>query len=116
VASDISDIKVHELPWSPHPIFTELLIKKILTFEQDNIDLSIVMVKARVGIEVPAHTHEQDDIVYQIEGKSKMWVEGVGDISLGPGSFIRIPAGVKHQPHDIEEDVLAFDIFFPHLF
>jgi quercetin dioxygenase-like cupin family protein len=116
VTKDITDIKVNELPWTPHPVFTDLLIKKILTFEKDNIDLSIVIVKARAGIEVPAHVHEQDDIVYQLEGKSKMWVEGVGDFTMLPGTFIRIPAGVKHQPHDIEEDVLAFDIFFPHLF
>jgi mannose-6-phosphate isomerase-like protein (cupin superfamily) len=45
-----------------------------------------------------------------------MWVDGAGDFQLQPGSFLRIPAGVKHQPHDIEDDVLAFDIFLPHLF
>jgi len=45
-----------------------------------------------------------------------MWVEGAGEFEMRPGSFIRIPAGVKHQPHAIEEDVLAFDIFMPHMF
>jgi quercetin dioxygenase-like cupin family protein len=112
----IKAINVSELPWEPHPFLKELIIKKLLSYEKDDVDLSIMLVRAKKGAEVPAHIHGQDDIVYQLEGKSKMWVEGVGDFELGPGSFIRIPAGVKHQPHAIEEDVLAFDIFMPHMF
>jgi len=112
----IRDIKVNELPWEPHPFLKELLIKKLLSHEKDNVDLSIMLVRAKKGAEVPVHLHNQDDIVYQLEGKSKMWVDGAGDFEMLPGSFIRIPAGVKHQPHAIEEDVLAFDIFIPHLF
>jgi quercetin dioxygenase-like cupin family protein len=112
----IRDIKVNELPWEPHPFLEKLLIKKLLSHEKDNVDLSIMLVRAKKGVEVPVHVHSQDDIVYQLEGKSKMWVDGAGDFEMLPGSFIRIPAGVKHQPHAIEEDVLAFDIFIPHLF
>ena len=112
----IKNIQVDELSWEPHPIFKDLLVKKLLTYEKDNVDLSIVMVRVRKGTEVPAHVHEQDDIVYHLEGKGKMWVDGAGDFEVEAGSFLRIPAGVKHQPHDIEEDILAFDIFLPHLF
>ena len=112
----IRDIRVNDLAWERHPFFAELLIKKLLSFEKDDVDLSIMMVRAKKGIQVPAHIHEQDDIVYHLEGKCKMWVDGFGDFEMLPGSFIRIPAGVKHQPHDFENDVLAFDIFLPHLF
>ncbi len=112
----IRNITVDELSWEPHPLIEGLLIKKLLSYEKDNLDLSIIMVKVGKGMEVPEHVHEQDDIIYQLEGTCKMRVEGVGDFQLQPGSFMRIPAGVKHQPHDIEEDVLAFDIFLPHLF
>jgi quercetin dioxygenase-like cupin family protein len=112
----IRDIKVNELSWEPHPVFKDLLIKRLLSHEKDNVDLSIAMVKVRKGAQIPAHVHEQDDIVYHVEGKGKMWVDGAGDFEVGPGSFMRIPAGVKHQPHDIEEDILVFDIYHPHLF
>ncbi len=112
----VKDIRVGEMSWEPHPIFRQLLVKKLLTYEKDHVDLSIVMVKVAKGTEVPAHVHEQDDIVYHLEGKGKMWVEGVGDFDVEAGSFMRIPAGVKHQPHDITEDILVFDIFLPHLF
>ena len=112
----VRDLKVHDLMWEPHPSFKGLMIKKILTHEKENVDITIIIIKARKGTEVPVHVHEQDDIVYQLEGKSKMWVEGEGDFELLPGSFIRIPAGIKHQPHDFQGDVLVFDIFLPHLF
>ena len=112
----IRDIQVNELSWEPHPDFKDLLIKRLLSHEKDNVDLSIAMVKVRKGAQIPAHVHEQDDIVYHVEGKGKMWVDGAGDFEVGPGSFMRIPAGVKHQPHDIEEDILVFDIYHPHLF
>lgn len=112
----IKDIQVNDLSWAPHPVFKDLLIKKLLTHEKDNVDLSIVMVRVKKGSEIPTHVHEQDDIVYHLEGKGKMWVDGAGDFDVSAGSFMRIPAGIRHQPHDIEEDILAFDIFFPHLF
>ena len=112
----IRDIQVNDLSWSPHPVFKDLLIKKLLTYEEDNVDLSIVMVRVKKGSEIPAHVHEQDDIVYHLEGKGKMWVDGEGDFNVSPGSFMRIPAGVKHQPHDIETDLPVFDIFLPHLY
>ncbi len=112
----IKDIQVNKLSWEPHPVFKDLLLKKLLTFEKDNVDLSIVMVKVRKGAVVPAHVHTQDDIVYHLEGKGKMWVDGSGDFDMEAGSFLRIPAGVKHQPHDITEDILVFDIFLPHLY
>jgi quercetin dioxygenase-like cupin family protein len=112
----IKAINVNELQWEAHPFLKELLIKKLLSFEKDNVDLSIMLVRLKKGVDVPVHVHNQDDIIYQLEGKSKMWVEGAGDFEMRPGSFIRIPAGIKHQPHAVEEDVLAFDIFLPHMF
>jgi quercetin dioxygenase-like cupin family protein len=112
----IKNIQVDKLSWSQHPIFEDLLIKKLLTHAEDNVDLSIVMVNVKKGSQIPAHIHEQDDIVYHLQGKGKMWVDGEGDFDVSAGTFMRIPAGVKHQPHDIEEDILAFDIFLPHLF
>ena len=112
----LKDIQVNDMQWEPHPGFKDLLMKKLLSHEKDDIDLSIVLVRVKKGAEIPAHVHEQDDIVYHIEGKGKMWVEGAGDFDVQPGTFMRIPAGVKHQPHDIEEDILVFDIYYPHLF
>jgi hypothetical protein len=62
----IRNIQVDELSWEPHPLIEGLLIKKLLSHEKDNIDLSIMMVKVRLGMEVQEHVHEQDDIIYQL--------------------------------------------------
>jgi quercetin dioxygenase-like cupin family protein len=112
----LKDIQVHDMPWEPHPGFKDLLMKKLLSHEKDGIDLSIVLVRVKKGAVIPAHVHEQDDIAYHLEGKGRMWVEGAGDLDVRPGTLLRIPAGVKHQPHDIEEDILVFEIYSPHLF
>jgi mannose-6-phosphate isomerase-like protein (cupin superfamily) len=51
-----------------------------------------------------------------VKGKAKMWIEGIGDVPMVEGGFIRIPKGVWHQPHDIEEDVIAHDVvWYPSL-
>jgi mannose-6-phosphate isomerase-like protein (cupin superfamily) len=64
---------------------------------------------------VPKHTHECDDILYIIKGKAKVWIDGIGDIPALPGTFVRIPKGVLHQPHDVEEDSIIYDVFYPFL-
>jgi hypothetical protein len=44
-----------------------------------------------------------------------LWVDQVGDVPMVEGTFVRIPKGVLHQPHDIEEDLIAYDVFYPFL-
>jgi hypothetical protein len=44
-----------------------------------------------------------------------MWIDELGDVPMVEGTFIRIPKGVLHQPCDIEEDLIAYDIFYPFL-
>jgi len=106
-------INVEKLSWEPHPFSKGVLIKKLLSKEEGDVNLTILMVKVKKGLQIAAHVHEnQDDICYHLKGKCKMWVDGIGDLEMRAGSFIRIPAGVKHQPHDIEEDIVVFDIFF----
>ena len=112
----IRDLNVYEMDWQDHPFFKDLMVKKLLTNEKDGVDLTVVMVKVKKGSIIPEHVHEQDDIVYHLEGTCNMWVENEGVFTLKPGSFMRIPAGIKHQPQDINEDILVFDIYLPHLY
>ena len=60
---------------------------KLLSHEQDNIDLNIVMVRVKKGAEIPAYAHEQHDIAYHIAGKGKMWIVGAGDFDVRPGTL-----------------------------
>lgn len=69
-----------------------------------------------MGTEAAPHVHEHsDDLLYVVHGRAKMGIEGRGDVPLAPGTFLRIPKGVWHQPHDIDEDFLAYDVWYPYL-
>jgi mannose-6-phosphate isomerase-like protein (cupin superfamily) len=107
-------IQPFDLDWNPHPKFPGVELAYMLTRKEDGVDMTCAIVHWKVGAEIPRHIHEEsDDILYILKGKAKIWIDGSGDIPLEAGSFVRVPAGVEHQPHDIEEDLLAHDTWFP---
>ena len=109
-------VQPDQIKWEPHPQLADAKVSYLLSQRDENADLTCLLVKLPAGAEVEKHIHENsDDIIYVLEGKGKMWLDEVGDVPIEKGSFIRIPKGVLHQPHDIEEDVLAYDVFYPFL-
>jgi quercetin dioxygenase-like cupin family protein len=113
---EIKKVQEHELNWEPHPQLKDAQVAHLLSNRGDGADLTIMLVSLPRGIQVEKHIHDQsDDIVYVLKGRGTMWIEGVGDVPLEKGSFVRIPKGVLHQPHSIEEDVVVYDVFYPSL-
>jgi mannose-6-phosphate isomerase-like protein (cupin superfamily) len=100
--------------WAPHPTFKGVEIAYVLTKKDDGVDMTEALVRWHLDAEIPRHIHENsDDILYIIQGKAKMWIDGIGDVPLTAGSFVRIPKGVLHQPHSVEEELIAHDLWFP---
>jgi len=109
-------IQPHEIKWEPHPQLANAKVAYLLSKREEKVDLTCFLVHLPVGTEVERHLHENsDDIIYVIKGKAKLWVDQVGDVPMVEGTFVRIPKGVLHQPHDIEEDLIAYDVFYPFL-
>lgn len=107
-------IQKADMDWNPHPKFRGVEIAYLLTRKDDELDMTCALVHWQVGAEIPRHIHEDsDDILYILKGKAKIWIEDYGDIPVQAGSFVRIPKGVLHQPHDVEEDLIAHDTWFP---
>ena len=107
-------LQPEEVQWNPHPKFKGVEIAYLLSKKDDLIDMTCALVHWKVGAEIPRHIHEEsDDILYILKGKAKIWIEGVGEVPLKAGSFVRVPKGVLHQPHDVEEDLVAHDTWFP---
>jgi mannose-6-phosphate isomerase-like protein (cupin superfamily) len=107
-------VQPSEMKFNPHPQFKGVQISFLLSKRDDAVDVTCAIVRWAVGAQFDKHIHENaDDILYFIQGKAKVWIDGVGDFPVGPGSFVRIPKGVLHQPHDIEEEVVAHDMWFP---
>jgi quercetin dioxygenase-like cupin family protein len=105
---------VDQISWDPHPLASGVEIKPLVTKRDDWLDISCIVVKVPVGIEIPEHTHaEQVDILYPLQGKAEMYVEGAGDFSLEPGVVVRVPIGAKHKIFNVTEELIIYDVFHP---
>ena len=103
-----------EVKWGPHQQLPGVEIAYLLSRHADAVGITCALVNLQAGTAPDKHSHEHsDDILYVLRGKAKMWIEGFGDVSLTEGTFLRIPKGILHQPHNIEEDIVAYDIWYP---
>ena len=104
------------LKWEPHPQLSNAKVAYLLSNRDEKAELTCLLVNLPKGTQVEKHIHENsDDIIYVIKGKAKMWIEGVGDVPMVKGAFLRIPKGLPHQPREIEEDLMVYDVFHPFL-
>lgn len=107
---------VDSISWVPHPTAPGVRIKPIISLKEHGLDVTCMLVDIPAGAVVPEHIHEtQDDILYPLQGKAMMWVDGDGDFSLEPGLIVKVPKGTRHKITDITEDMLIYDVFFPAL-
>jgi mannose-6-phosphate isomerase-like protein (cupin superfamily) len=114
--SSVAVIQPAQTTWKPHPELAGVEIAHLLSLRQDRGVAAIALVRLTAGARPEKHVHEgTDDILYVLQGRAAMWVEGVGDVPLVAGTFLRIPRGTWHQPHDIEEELLAYDAWCPSL-
>jgi len=108
-------IQPEDLKWDPHPQLANVKVAFLLSHRDDQMDLTCMLVSLPVGTQVEKHTHDCDDIFYVLGGKATVWIEGIGDVPMREGTLARIPKGTQHQPHDIEEDLIVYDVFYPFL-
>ncbi len=107
---------VNNISWIPHPTITGIKIKSMISHKEHGLDVTCILVDIPAGKDVPEHIHEtQDDILYPLQGRGVMWVDGDGDFALEPGLIIRVPKGTKHKIFDVTQDLLIYDVFFPAL-
>lgn len=109
-------VQPDQVHWEPHPQLKDVKVGYFLSNRDDKTDLTCLLVSSPKGSRIEKHEHKNsDDILFVIKGKATMWIDGLGDLPMAPGSFFRIPKGVMHQPHDIEEDLVIYDVFYPFL-
>jgi len=56
--------------------------------------------------------HAEDELYYITEGRAHMTV-GAEEITVAPGSFVFVEAGVEHRFHTISEDLSILVVFAP---
>ena len=105
---------VADVSWRPHPLVKEVSIKPLVTKSEDGLDVTCMLVRVPAGIDIPEHIHdEQMDILYPIQGKAEMNVEGAGTFPLEPGVIDKVPKGTKHRIFNVTEELLVYDVFQP---
>jgi quercetin dioxygenase-like cupin family protein len=63
------------------------------------------------GYQVPAHSHDNEQVTWVMSGKWRFHLEGE-TVEVGPGEMIFIPANVVHRAEAVEK-LIAYDIFTP---
>ena len=109
--------RVDEIPDERHPFLKGVTMKTLLSRRDDRADTTCIIVRCSRGSEIEDHTHpEQDDIIYVLEGRATMWIEGHGEFKLEAGTFVSVPKGRRHRTYDVTEDLLIYDVFTPPMF
>ncbi len=63
------------------------------------------------GVEVPEHTHSNDQVGYVVSGRMRMVIGGV-EAECGPGDSYHAPPDVPHSGAALEPSVVV-DVFSP---
>ncbi len=105
---------VADISWRPHPLFKEVNIRPLVTKKEDGLNVTCMLVRIPAGKEIPEHIHEEQvDILYPLQGKAEMYVEGAGTFPLKPGIVVRVPKSTKHKIFNVTEELLIYDVFQP---
>ena len=107
---------IENIFWVPHPTAQGVKIKPLISEKEHGLNVTCMLVNVPVGREVPEHIHEnQDDILYPLQGRAVMRVDGAESFLLEPGVIVRVPKGTKHKIDSVTEDLLLYDVFSPAL-
>ena len=108
---------VDDIAWRPHPLVKEVSVKPLVSKGEDGLDVTCMLVKIPAGCEIPEHVHEdQADILYPLQGRAEMYVQGAGTFALLPGVIVRVPKNTRHRIFNVTEQLLIYDVFQPATF
>lgn len=86
-------------------------MRRFILFEQGAIRVTKVLSENQDDT-IPEHTHDSDELVYVLNGRFKLHIEGFGDSELSEGGVAFIPKGVKHWGV-LSKDCILIAFFHP---
>ncbi len=108
---------IRDIPEEFHPFLEGVTMKTLISRRDDGADATCIIVRCPVGSEIEKHVHQgQDDLIYVLEGEATMWIEGVGEFPLTPGTFVAVTRGKRHGTYGVIKDLLIYDVFTPPMF
>lgn len=64
--------------------------------QSQNVTVTIFRVTFQKGAHTNWHTHSQGQVLYFLEGKGRVQIEGQDIINAVPGDVVEIPANTRH--------------------
>lgn len=101
--------------WAPHPTVAGAKSALLISNREEKAVLTCMLTHLPPGSKVDAHRHACDEMIYIIRGSMMMRIEGVGELTIKQGGFVRIPRGIVHQPTKVQKDLMAYNVFYPYL-
>jgi quercetin dioxygenase-like cupin family protein len=89
---------------------SDMLERRLITGER----MMLAHVYLKKGCIVPKHSHDNEQITYNLEGALKFSIgdDGGQEITVKAGEVLHIPSNVPHKAEALEE-TLDVDIFSP---
>ena len=106
--------KMSEVEWGPHFMTDNGKIRWIYTRENDEAPITVTNVQLGKGVTLPDHVHrDQPDLIYVLEGKATMFIDGERGFPLEPGMVVLVPPNTLHAIRNVEEDLYVYNVFAP---
>jgi quercetin dioxygenase-like cupin family protein len=106
--------KESEVAWENHFMIDGAKIQWLYTKEKDDSPITVMKVLLPKGTTLPDHRHpNQPDLIYPLEGKATMFIEGEGEFPLVPGTVVQVPQNALHAIRRVEEALLLYNVFAP---
>jgi quercetin dioxygenase-like cupin family protein len=76
------------------------------------ISMMICEFTFEAGVQIPTHSHPQEQVGYVVRGRVNMTINGE-TTELGPGDSYCAPSGIPHSAYTLEPTIII-DTFTPH--
>lgn len=105
-----SGVRFYRWEDMPRERVTDMFERRMITAER----MMITHVYLKKGCIVPAHSHDNEQITYILEGALKFWLgeDGAEEVVVRAGEVLTIPSKVRHKAEALE-DTLDMDVFCP---
>jgi quercetin dioxygenase-like cupin family protein len=105
-----SSATLHRWEDIPREKVTDLLHRRLICGER----MMLTHVYLTKGCIVPAHSHDNEQLTYVLEGALRFWLgeDGRQELVVRGGEVLVIPPNLRHKAEALE-DTLDVDVFCP---
>jgi len=107
---DLPSPQLHRWDDVPREKVSDLLHRRLICGER----LMLAQVSLQKGCVIPAHSHDNEQVTYVLDGALHIWLgeDGRDEIVVHGGEVLVLPPNVRHKGEALE-DTVVIDVFCP---